>query len=181
MNVSGALQLLISFALDFYIVIVITRFMLQMVRADFYNPLSQFVVKATSPLLNPLRRIIPGYGGWDMASVALLVVVVLLKVILVLVINGYPLEPLVVGVLGVRSLGKALIDYFSLAIFAGAILSWFAQGYHPVVHVIMQVSEPVLRPFRKLIPSMGGLDLSPFFALLALQILKTLFGLDGVP
>jgi YggT family protein len=181
MNVSGALHLLISFALDFYIVVIITRFMLQMVRADFYNPLSQFVVKATSPLLNPLRRIVPGYGGWDMASVVLLVLAVLLKVILILALNDYPLEPQVIAILGVRSLGKALIDYFSLTIFAGAILSWFAQGYHPVVHVIMQVSEPVLRPFRKLIPSMGGLDISPVFALLTMQMLKTLFGLDGVP
>jgi YggT family protein len=181
MNVSGALQLLISFAIDFYIVIIITRFMLQMVRADFYNPLSQFVVKATSPILNPLRRVIPGYGGWDVASVVLLLIVVLIKVGLVLAVNGYPLDPVVVAVLGVRSLGKALIDYFSLTIFAGAILSWFAQGYHPVVNVIMQVSEPVLRPFRKLIPSMGGLDLSPAIALVILQVLKTLFGLDGVP
>ena len=88
MNVSGALQLLISFAIDFYIVIIITRFMLQMVRADFYNPLSQFVVKATSPILNPLRRIIPGYGGWDVASVVLLLIVVLIKVGLVLAVNG---------------------------------------------------------------------------------------------
>ena len=181
MNVIGTLNLLLTYAFDFYIMIVIARFMLQMVRADFYNPLSQFVVKATKPLLNPLRRIIPGFGGIDMASIVLLVLLVALKLGALLAINNWPFEPISFAIISLKSVAASILNFFLLTIFAGAILSWFAQGYNPVVYVFHQVSEPVLRPFRKLLPPMGGMDFSPILALIALQAIKTLFQLDAVP
>lgn len=181
MNVIGTLNLLLTYAFDFYIMIVIARFMLQMVRADFYNPLSQFVVKATKPVLTPLRRMIPGVGGIDWASVVLLVILVVVKLGALLALNGAFFEAIGFIILSLKSAANSVLNFFLFTIFAGAILSWFAQGYNPMVAVFHQVSEPVLRPFRKLLPPVGGMDFSPILALLLLQAIKTLFQLDGVP
>ncbi len=181
MNVIGTLNLLLTYAFDFYIMIVISRFMLQLVRADFYNPLSQFVVKATKPVLNPLRRMIPGVGGIDWASVVLLTLLVVIKLGALLAINGGFFEPIGFVIVTLKSAANSVLNFFLFTIFAGAILSWFAQGYNPVVQVFHQVSEPVLRPFRRLLPPVSGMDFSPILALLLLQAVKTLFQLDGVP
>lgn len=181
MNVIGTLNLLLTYAFDFYIMIVIARFMLQLVRADFYNPLSQFVVKATKPVLNPLRRMIPGVGGIDWASVVLLVLLVVVKLGALLAINEGYFEPISFLIVTLKSGANSVLNFFLFTIFAGAILSWVAQGYNPVVQVFHQVSEPVLRPFRRLLPPVSGMDFSPILALLLLQALKTLFQLDGVP
>ena len=81
MNPQGALVFLLDFVFSAYIFIVLTRFVLQLARADFYNPISQFVLKATNPLLKPLRRIIPGYGGLDVASLVLVIVLIMLKAV----------------------------------------------------------------------------------------------------
>lgn len=181
MNVIGTLNLLLTYAFDFYIMIVIARFMLQMVRADFYNPLSQFVVKATKPVLTPLRRMIPGFGGIDMASIVLLILLVLVKLGALLAINNAYFEPIGFIIIAIKSTASSILNFFLFTIFAGAILSWFAQGFNPMVAVFHQVSEPVLRPFRRLLPPVSGMDFSPILALLLLQALKTLFQLDGVP
>lgn len=181
MNVIGTLNLLLTYAFDFYIMIVIARFMLQLVRADFYNPLSQFVVKATKPVLNPLRRMIPGVGGIDWASVVLLVLLVIVKLAALIAINDGFFEPVGFAIITLKSAANSVLNFFLLTIFAGAILSWFAQGYNPVVQVFHQVSEPVVRPFRRLLPPVSGIDFSPILALLLLQAVKTLFQLDGVP
>ncbi len=181
MNVIGTLNLLLTYAFDFYIMIVIARFMLQLVRADFYNPLSQFVVKATKPVLNPLRRMIPGVGGIDWASVVLLVSLVVVKLGALLMLNNGYFEPIGFTLILLKSAANSVLNFFLFTIFAGAILSWVAQGFNPVVQVFHQVSEPVLRPFRRLLPPVSGMDFSPILALLILQALKTLLQLDGVP
>lgn len=181
MNVIGTLNLLLTYAFDFYIMIVIARFMLQLVRADFYNPLSQFVVKATKPVLNPLRRMIPGVGGIDWASVVLLTLLVIVKLAALIAINDGFFEPVGFAIITLKSAANSVLNFFLFTIFAGAILSWFAQGFNPVVQVFHQVSEPVVRPFRRLLPPVSGIDFSPILALLLLQAVKTLFQLDGVP
>ncbi|CBL47315.1 Protein of unknown function YGGT [gamma proteobacterium HdN1] len=181
MDFIGTINLLLTYAFDAYIMIVIARFMLQMVRADFYNPLSQFVVKATKPLINPLRRMIPGVGGIDWASVVLFVAVVAVKIGALIAINGAVFDPLGFAILTLKSGVASILNFFLMAILIGAILSWVVQGYNPMVQVLFQVSEPVLAPFRRLLPAMGGMDFSPLLALLLLQAIKTLFQLNGVP
>ncbi|OEC62060.1 YggT family protein [Pseudomonas sp. ENNP23] len=157
-----------------YLLVVLLRFILQLVRADFYNPLSQFVVRATKPLLNPLRKIIPGLGGLDLASMVLAVLLQWLLMIVVLLLMGAnPLgalpQLLVWSVISITSL---FLKVFFFAMIISVILSWVSPGsYNPGAQLVNQICEPLLAPFRKLLPNLGGLDISPIFAFIALNLL----------
>ena len=182
MNVSGALNFIVTNLFDLYIMIVFTRFLLQLLRADFYNPVSQFVVKSTTPILKPLRRIIPGYGGLDNASLALMVVLVFAKLIAWGFINYQqmiPLAPLML--LFLKSTALIIINYFTLILIVGAIMSWVVQGYHPIASVLFQLADPLVGPVRRILPPMGGIDFSPMIVIMGLYFLRILFQLDGVP
>ncbi|MCK0155432.1 YggT family protein [Alcanivorax sp. S6407] len=180
MNPQGALIYLLDFAFSAYIFIVLTRFVLQLARADFYNPISQFVLKATNPLLKPLRRIVPGYGGLDVASLVLVVVLTVIKVFLLEVIRA-GMYPGIAGWLALnvpKDLAGVVLDYVFIAVLVRVILSWVAPDpYSPVVRIIVQITEPIMAPVRKLLPPMGGFDLSPLFVLLGIQLLTILFQL----
>lgn len=160
-----------------YLLIVLLRFILQLVRADFYNPLSQFVVKATRPLLNPLRRVIPGFGGLDFASLVLAILVQLLLMVVVLLMMGFGIggalpQLLVWSVIGVTSL---FLKVFFFALIVSVILSWVAPGsYNPAAQLVNQICEPLLAPFRRILPNLGGLDISPIFAFIALNLIDML-------
>ena len=157
-----------------YLLIVLLRFILQLVRADFYNPLSQFTVKATQPLLKPLRRVIPSIAGLDSASLVLAVLVQLLLMVVTLSLMGFnPVsvipQLLVWSLIGVTSL---FLKVFFFALIVSVILSWVAPGsYNPGTQLVNQLCEPLLAPFRKLLPNLGGLDISPIFAFIALNLL----------
>ena len=159
-----------------YLLIVLLRFILQLVRADFYNPLSQFIVRATHPLLKPLRKVIPSVAGLDLASLVLAIVVQLVLMALTLMLLGYgvdnPLQLLVWSIIGVTAL---FLKVFFFALIISVILSWVAQGSHnPTAMLINQICEPLLSPIRRILPSMGGLDLSPIVAFLILNLIDML-------
>lgn len=159
-----------------YLMIVLLRFILQLVRADFYNPLSQFIVRATQPLLKPLRRVIPSIAGLDIASLvlALLVQLVLMALTLLLAygITGNPVQLLTWSLIGITAL---FINIFFYALIISVILSWVAQGSNnPAAMLVNQLCEPLLMPFRRLLPNLGGLDLSPIFAFIAIKLLDML-------
>lgn len=159
-----------------YLLIVLLRFILQLVRADFYNPLSQFIVRATHPLLKPLRKVIPSVAGLDLASLVLAIVVQLVLMALTLMLLGYgvdnPLQLLVWSIIGVIAL---FLKVFFFALIISVILSWVAQGSHnPTAMLINQICEPLLAPIRRILPSMGGLDLSPIVAFLILNLIDML-------
>lgn len=159
-----------------YLLVVLLRFVLQLVRADFYNPISQFIVRATSPLLMPLRRVIPGFGGIDLASLVLAVLVQLLLMVITLMLLGVGVgnlaQLLVWSLIGVSSL---FLKIFFFALIVSVILSWVAPGTHnPAAHLVHQICEPLLVPIRRFLPNLGGLDISPIFAFIALNLLDML-------
>lgn len=161
---------------SFYLLIVLLRFILQLVRADFYNPLSQFIVRATQPLLKPLRKIIPSIFGLDTASLVLALIVQFVLMELTLMLMGYglgaPLLVLVWSIIGVTAL---FLKVFFFALIISVILSWVAQGSHnPAVELVNQICEPLLTPLRKILPNLGGLDLSPILAFLILNLIDML-------
>lgn len=160
-----------------YLMIVLLRFMLQMVRADFYNPISQFVVKATHPLLAPLRRIIPGFRGLDIASLVLAFFVMFVTLLLALSLVGLgdQIANLIPNLIAWTLLGTAtmFLNILFYALIASVIISWVARGSrHPFVILINQLIEPLLLPIRRLLPDLGGLDISPIFAFFAINILQ---------
>lgn len=159
-----------------YLLIVLLRFIFQLVRADFYNPLSQFIVRATQPLVVPLRKVIPGFRGVDFASLVLAVLVQLVLMAIIVKLMGYALpgilQLLVWSLVGVTAL---FLKVFFFALIISVILSWVAPGSHnPAAQLVHQICEPVLAPIRKILPSLGGLDLSPIFAFIALRLLDML-------
>lgn len=174
----GALQdiatLLVHTFFQLFLLALMLRLILQLARADFYNPISQFVVKVTAPLLTPLRRIIPGVGGIDIATIVLILLTQMIATAILVVIQGYsipnPLFLLLWGAIGAIGL---LINIYFFAILAAIIVSWIAPGsYHPLILLLHQITEPVMKPFRNLIPPLGGLDLSPIFVFLAINVLQ---------
>lgn len=156
----------------FYMTIVLLRFLLQVARADFYNPISQFVVKATNPLLLPLRKIIPGIGGIDVASLVLALLLQTTVFFLLLLAAGQMASnPLILLAWSGVTLLALISKIYFFAILGVIIISWVAQGsYHPAVQLLQQLTEPVMGPFRKLIPPVGGLDLSPMVVFIVLMI-----------
>src|SRR5690554_4243856 len=168
--------LLLNTVISLVLMAFLLRLLLQLVRADFYNPITQFLVKVTNPVVLPLRRILPSLGMIDSASLlcALIAQAIGIALLAQLYFGATPnLAQLalwsVIGLCGV------LLTIYFVAIIANIILSWVAQGsYHPVAQLLSQLTEPVLAPFRKLLPSMGGLDLSPILVFLLINVLEVL-------
>ena len=155
--------------------VVMLRFLLQLVRADFYNPVSQFIVKATSPLLTPLRRLIPSLGGVDTASLVLMWLVKWVELTLVLLVSGGAFNLLAPLAWAIPELVGLALDVFLYAILIQVILSWVSPGgYNPVIGLIDRLTAPLLRPAQRLIPPVGGLDLSPMVVMIGLVLLKML-------
>lgn len=168
---SNAGVFLVDFVFGLLIMAVMLRFLLQLVRADFYNPVSQAIVTVTNPALRPLRRVIPSLGGLDTASLVLLLVLQLLNTWLTTVIVGVGAALPGLLVVALAELVNKVIWTFLIVIFVRIILSWVAQGtYHPIIGLIDALSAPLLDRARRLIPPLGGLDLSPLLPILALQL-----------
>lgn len=159
-----------------YLLIILLRFVLQLVRADFYNPLSQFAVRATQPLLKPLRRIIPSLFGLDMSSLILAILVqFLLFALIFLLAVGSVSNPLLLLVWSVIAITSLFLKIFFYALIISVILSWVAPGSHnPGAELVNQICEPALAPFRKILPNLGGLDISPILAFMVLKLLDML-------
>ena len=181
------LMLVINTLFDLYILLVLLRFLLQMLRADFYNPVSQFIVKLTTYPLRMLRRVIPSVGGQDTAAIVLCLVLIYGKFMLLRLLSipavqiGGVMAPLTgvsyagLLVFCIADLIALTLTVFLVAVIIQVILSWISPGqYNPVIGLVHKLSDPVLKPIRKLIPSLGGLDLSPLFATLLLLVAKML-------
>jgi YggT family protein len=165
---------LVQTFLSLYLVAMLLRFLLQVVRADFYNPISQFLVRVTNPLVIPLRRVLPGFAGLDISSLLLAVLLQLAGIVALLLVNGLGLPNigllLIWSVLGVLGL---LVNIYFFALLAVIILSWVAPGSnHPAIHLLYQVTEPVMAPFRRALPAMGGLDFSPILVFILINVIQ---------
>jgi YggT family protein len=165
---------LIQTFISLYLLAMLLRFLLQLAKADFYNPISQFLVKITNPLVVPLRRLIPGYGGLDLSSLLLSIVLQLLALVALLLLNGLALPNpgllLLWSVLGVIGL---LVNIYFFALLAMIILSWVAPGSsHPALLLLHQITEPVMAPFRKALPPMGGMDFSPILVFILINVIQ---------
>ncbi len=184
---TSPLMLIIGTLFDLYLFLVLARFLLQALRADFYNPASQFIVRATTPPLKPLRRIIPGFGRQDMAALVLALILLMAKYFLLMALGagvvdvGNARVPIgQVGVIGLLLVAVAeiiatFINIFLFAIIVQVIMSWVNPGaYNPILGLVNQVARPVMQPIQRWIPPIGGLDLSPLFATLGLMVAKML-------
>jgi YggT family protein len=164
-----------TFVLDtvfgLYIGAVLLRLLLQWVRADFYNPLSQAVVKLTNPVLRPMRRYIPALGRIDTASVLLLILLQMLNLWLAVALTGGSAGPLGILVMALAALLSKAIYAFTFALLIQVVASWVMPGARrPVFDLVDSLTEPLMRQLRAALPNLGALDLSPMVALMLLQL-----------
>ncbi|MGF1832164.1 YggT family protein [Photobacterium sanguinicancri] len=174
----NAMAFLLNTVFDLYIMVVLLRVWLQWSRADFYNPFSQFVIKATQPIVTPLRRIIPSIGSLDLATLLLAYVLSVVKFLsLQMVVSGgnmmFSPDFLWVGALAMLKAAGGLLFWVLLI---RAILSWVSQGRSPIEYVMHQLTEPLTAPIRRILPQMGGLDLSVLVLFIGLQFANFLMG-----
>jgi len=184
---TSPLTLIVTTLFDLYVLIVLLRFMLQLMRADPHNSVSQFIIKLTTPPLRYLRRFIPSVFGQDASALVLCLIVTYAKFILlrmldieVVHINNTIAYIGGVGYLGlliysIADLVSLFLSIFLIAILIQVILSWVNPGiYNPVIGLVNTLVTPALRPIQKLIPPVGGIDLSPLFAILMIMVAKML-------
>ena len=181
----GALEFILGTVLDLYAMIVALRFIMQTVRADYYNPLAQFVVTATDPLVKPMRRIVPAIGRYDTSSLLLCYGVLLLKLLIfrLLALGPVPaigsaldasaLPAIYLLIVPAIDLVYLLFNIFIFAIVIQAILSWLPNaGNSPIHSLLHSITAPVLDPIRRFVPPMGGLDLSALVGIIGLYALR---------
>ena len=164
---------LIDTLFSLYILAVLLRFLLQWCGADFYNPISQFLVKVTHPPLRILRRFVPSIGKIDTSSLILVLGLQMLSDFSILLLKGVTINIGALTILSITQLISLLINVFIFAVFARAILSWVNPGtFNAAASILATLTEPLLDLCRKVIPDLGGIDLSPLAALLLLQLAK---------
>jgi YggT family protein len=184
---TSPLAFIITTLFDLYILLVMLRFILQMLRADFYNTVSQFIVKMTTPPLTVLRRFVPSMLGQDSASIVLCLIIIYAKFILlrfldipVVAIADVPAPIGLVSYVGliiysIADLVSLFISVFLVASIIQVVISWISPGQNnPVISLVSSITAPILRPIQKRLPPMGGFDFSTMVAILGLMVIKML-------
>lgn len=175
------LTFLVKTLIDLYVMVLLLRIWMQWSRSDFYNPLSQFVVKITQPVVIPLRRILPSLGPIDSASLLLAFLLTTLKypLLLLIQVGALSLSPmnLLVGLLSLVKSAGYLVFW---VVIIRALMSWVSQGRSPVDALLYQLTEPLMAPIRRVIPAMGGIDFSAMAVILILYLFNYL-GMDLFP
>lgn len=162
---------LVDTLFSLYIGAILIRFLLALSRANFYNPLSQFLVKITNPVLAPMRRIIPAVGKLDTAAVVLALGLMIIKVFLLLAMQGGGADIVAIVAYSVIELLRTIIHIYIFAMIIQAVLSWVGNSYgNPLADILHSLTDPLLRPIRNVVPTIGMVDLSPMVAILLLYI-----------
>lgn len=174
-NIASALVFIVNALSSLYLLVLILRFWLPWLRADFRNPLAQGILKLTSPLVIPVRRVIPSFGRLDTATVLVAFVVQYLSLVLILLILGMSASYSIIATSALVKLVMLSVNLFMFAIFIRIVLSWLAPGqYNPAIAIITTLTEPLLGPVRRVMPAMGGFDISPIFVIIGLGALTRL-------
>lgn len=180
-NANNAFFYLVSTLFDVYLWVVMLRIILQLVRADFYNPISQLIWQLTQPILRPAQKLLPKVRQWDIAAIVLLVLVTLVEIHVVAAILGYDIGAAQSLWFALLKLITLALNLYTFALFVQAILSWVGPGVsNPAGSILWSINEPLLRPVRRVIPPMSGLDLSPLVVILLLQFVNLLVPLPSI-
>ena len=157
---------------DLYLLTFLLRFIMQWVRASYYNPLAQFVFKVTNPLVVPARRVLPSVAGLDAPTLVVLIVLEIVVTFLLLQLVGAPLSIADLLLYSMLRLVSLALLFYTVALFIYVLMSWFGGGMNPMSDFLGDLVEPLLRPVRRVLPPIAGLDLSPLVVLLLLHALR---------
>jgi YggT family protein len=172
---ANAGQILIEFAFGAIVFLIVLRILLQRVRANFYNPICQFLYKASNPVLMPMHRLIPTWRNLDLAAILLAWLLTAIKLVLLYALVGMRLGSAGLAVMAVADLADFVLLLYLGLILVRVLLSFISvERGNPVVPLIHQLTEPVLRPLRRFLPQPGGIDLSPMLAWLLVMLARVL-------
>ncbi|SUW62304.1 YGGT family [Buttiauxella agrestis] len=175
------LTFLVKTLIELYVMVLLIRIWMQWSRCDFYNPFAQFIVKITQPIVGPLRRVIPSMGPIDTSSLLVAFILTTMKypILLLIQVGALSLDPmnLLVGLLSLLKSAGTLVFW---VIIIRSLMSWISQGRSPIEYVLMQLTEPMMAPIRRVLPAMGGIDFSAMVVILILYALNYL-GMDLFP
>ena len=176
-SVGNAVTFLVETLFNLYLAVLLLRVLLEAVRADYHNPVSQVLLKVTQPLVAPLSRVVPRMGSLNTAAVILLYLLQIAALYAVALLAGLVPDLLQVLVVAVFRLVRLVLIMYLVLIIVGVILSWVGQSMrHPIIPLIYQLTDPVLAPIRRIVPTIAGLDLSPLVAIIGIQFLIILLG-----
>ncbi|OGT55947.1 MAG: hypothetical protein A3F43_02795 [Gammaproteobacteria bacterium RIFCSPHIGHO2_12_FULL_42_10] len=168
-----ALVFLINTLLNLYLFVLMLRAMLELVRANYFNPLTQFSVRLTHHLIDPIRRRLPNFYNIETASVVVIFAIAMIKFFLIALINGELPHVGGISILALSDMLALIIQILTYAILIQAVLS-FVQPYSPLVSTLSLLASPIMQPLRRFIPPIAGLDITPIPALIFLQLLSML-------
>lgn len=174
----SALIFLVKTLTDLYMLTFLLRFIMQWTRADFFNPFGEAIVRITNPLVVPARRLLPTAGGVDLPTLVVLILLQALATLVLLRLVGVSTPPEIFAYFVVLRLVDLTLWFYTIAIIVYVILSWVGQGrYSPVGAMLADLIDPIMRPVRRIVPPIGGLDLSPLIVLILLQFVVRLLNL----
>jgi len=177
---TNAVIFLIGTLFNLYMGAVLLRIILQWVRADFYNPISQLIWRLTQPVLAPVKTLLPRWRQLDLAALLLLVLLSVIYIQIIAALWSRDIGLIATLWYGLLKIAALSISIYTASIIIYAILSWFGPGSsNPATNILYSINEPILRPIRGIMPSLSGLDLSPLVAILGLQVLGMLLPLPG--
>lgn len=169
-TMTQALIFVVKTLTQLYLLLLLLRFWLPWFGADFRNPISQGILRITSPLVVPIRRFIPSVGRLDTATVLVAIIIEYLLLLVLLALRGASADVLSIALTAIFELAILSLNLMFFVILIRIILSWVSPGnYNPITALLNNIAEPILRPFRRVIPPIGGLDISPIFAIVLLQ------------
>lgn len=181
MSLGNPLIFLVDTLFGLYVFVLILRFILQAVRADFYNPVSQFVWQVTNRPVGLLQRVIPRWRNYDIAALVLAFVLVVINISIDLLLSNVRATPAGLLIWSIAKLLSITLNLYFFSILIQAIMSWVNPGVPtPASAILWSINEPLLKPVRSFLPPIGGFDLSPLFVMIALQVLLRLLPLPGL-
>ena len=165
-----AIYFIVKTLVQLYLLLLLLRFWLPVLRADFRNPIAQGILRITSPLVIPVRRFISPIGRLDTSTILVAYVLEFLLVLTLLALRGLNVRALPIAITAILELAIQSLNLFFFIILIKVVLSWVApQNYNPMTALLNTMDEPVLRPFRRIVPAIGGFDISPIFAIVLLK------------
>ena len=172
-----ALTYIINALTSLYLLLLLLRLVFPYIRVNFRNPVTQGIMRLTSPPVVPLRRVIPPIGRIDTATLLIALAIQYAAVLLIVVLYGLPIVAWMAALTSLIKLVVLSIHLFAFAVLIRVILSWVAPHQNnPASEIVNALSEPVLTPFRRLIPTVGGMDISPVFVIIGLFALGIFIG-----
>jgi YggT family protein len=165
-----AIYFIVKTLVQLYLLLLLLRFWLPVLRADFRNPIAQGILRITSPLVIPVRRFISPIGRLDTSTILVAFVLEFLLVLVLLALRGLNVGTLPIAITAILELAIQSLNLFFFVILIKVVLSWVApQNYNPIIALLNTMAEPVLSPFRRIVPAIGGFDISPIIVIVLLK------------